>query len=704
MIPEISTGSSRYQPHIDGLRAIAVLVVLFFHLGISSFDGGFVGVDVFFVISGFLITGLLKTELDQTGSIRFGRFYQRRVRRLFPALFVVLAGTTIVSILLLSPSVLVRFGTSLSYAIVGLSNFVFWFEADYFDLSAQLKPLLHTWSLSVEEQFYLLWPSSLLLCYKLGAKRILPLLMIVAALVSLSLNSVFADGHVSLISSHAPFLAEYVANPKSTLYFLLPFRVFEFVIGALLVWLPNIQRHNWLNCDLVLWAGFTMIAYAVVGFDEDMLFPSFTGLVPCLGTAMVIYAGGQALTGGVLTNRVFVVIGKISYSLYLIHWPVIVFWQYVTERLTFLDQVLICAFSIGAAYLSHRYIETPFRKQSINASPSLRTLATLGALLCMMTLGMQMKQQRGWPERAQSVAHINLLESTEEFHHKNYGGSGYPRNGSVGGEHSAPDIVLMGDSHGRQYAEGLFEELAGPENLSLRVVSLASCLHLPRFTRTTHDGDWDHLCPASYEAALNAVRTAETPPLVVLSHSWKNQMGRADLLDENGRRRNKLVDSKDIIAGLIGLKKEIGGAILLVIGNVPTTNGVDLYDELTRPRLLVMLQDDDDTSTSSWLSADVRRINQILKQAAKDTGAFEFADPADALCDDDLCMNIDWESQRLIYSDSSHLSKHGSRVVIRHFLPEIRNLLFSKEHKGSHSDNQNFAVRSKSANLQRNVY
>ena len=141
-----------------------------------------------------------------------------------------------------------------------------------------------------------------------------------------------------------------------------------------------------------------------------------------------------------------------------------------------------------------------------------------------------------------------------------------------------------------------------------------------------------------------------------------------------------------------------------MIGNVPTTNGVDLYDEFTRPRVLTLLQGNDDTSTSSLLSADVRRINQILKQAAKDTGAFEFADPVDALCNDDLCMNIDWESQRLIYSDSAHLSKHGSRVVIRHFLPEIGKLLFSNEHKGSRLNNQNVAVRSKSVDLQRNAY
>jgi len=682
----------RYQPHIDGLRAVAVLVVLFFHLGIAGFDGGFAGVDVFFVISGFLITGLLKTELDQTGDIRFGRFYQRRIRRLFPALFMVLAATSVVAILLLSPNVLMRFGTSLSYAIVGLSNFVFWLEADYFDLSAQLKPLLHTWSLSVEEQFYLLWPSALLLCYKFGAKRFLPLLMIAAALCSLGLNSVFADGQVSLISSHLPFLAEFVANPKSTLYFLLPFRVFEFVIGALLVWAPSSTRPAWLNCDLLLWGGLAMIGFAVVSFDEEMLFPSYAGLIPCLGTAMVIYAGEQALTRGVLTNRVFVAIGKMSYSLYLIHWPVIVFWLYVTKSLTAWDQILIGAFSIVAAYISYRYVETPFRRQTVQANPSFKLLATLGALLCVMALGTQIKQERGWPERVQSVAGINLARSAEDFHRQNYGGNGYPRNGSVSGDLSNPDIVLIGDSHGRHYAEGLFEELAGPENLNLYIVSGASCIHLPHFTRTTHEADWDRICPSSYENAVNAIRAAQSPPLVVLSHSWSSQMDKADLLDKNGQRLDKMINPRDLVTGLVSLKKEIGEAQLLVIGNVPTTNGIDLYDQLNRPPLLILLQDRDNMPTSSPLSAEISLLNQTLKQAAKETGAFEFVDPADALCKDNLCMNIDWESQRLVYSDKAHLSKHGSRVVIRQFLPEIRTLLPGENHKSIESGDHRLAA------------
>ena len=691
---QTSTGSNGYQPHIDGLRAIAVLVVLFFHLGFTGFDGGFVGVDVFFVISGFLITGLLKAELDQTGTIRFGKFYKRRIRRLFPALFMVLALTVVAAVLLLSAPVLMRFGTSLSYAIVGLSNFVFWFEADYFDLSAQLKPLLHTWSLSVEEQFYLLWPSALLLCYKLGAKRMLPLLMILAAVCSLSLNVIFSDGQVSFVSSTLPLLTEYVANPKSTLYFLLPFRVFEFVIGALLVWAPLFQRPTWLNCDLLLWAGLAMITYAVVAFDEAMLFPSFSGLLPCLGTAMVIYAGERAITSGVLTNRVFVVIGKMSYSLYLIHWPVIVFWMYVTKSLTFLDQVLICVFSLVAAYLSYRFVETPFRRQPVSTYPNVRLLATLGALLCMITVGTQIKQQHGWPERSKSVANPSMVQSAEEFHRQNYGGNGYPINGSTNADLFSPDIVLIGDSHSRHYAEGLFEELVAPESLNLRIASLASCLHLPKFTRVTYDADWDRLCPSSYKNAINAVRAAKNPPLVILSHAWVTQMDIADMLDGQNQRRNRTVSVQDIVEGLVSLKKEIGEARLLVIGNVPTTNGVDLLGQLTRPPLLAWLQGDDDVSMSTSLAPDIRHLNQILRQAAEDTGAFEFLDPTDALCNEDHCMNIDWEAQRLVYSDTTHLSKHGSRVVIRQFLPEIKRLLSSREHEIGYSPHQELAARS----------
>ena len=238
---------NKYRSDIDGLRAIAVLAVLFFHLEIPYFGGGFVGVDIFFVISGFLITRLIKGEIDNTGSFDFKRFYVRRIRRLFPALFVTLLSTAIVSAFVFSPSHLERFGGALSSALLSVSNFYFWLESDYFDLSAILKPLLHTWSLSIEEQFYLIWPVSLFFLIKLKKKWVAPFVLLFATLVSLYLNFVFADGNVQLINQYVPFLEDKINHGRSTIFFLMPFRIFEFAIGGLLVWMIQYPLKSYLH-------------------------------------------------------------------------------------------------------------------------------------------------------------------------------------------------------------------------------------------------------------------------------------------------------------------------------------------------------------------------------------------------------------------------------------------------------------------------
>ena len=183
-----------YRADIDGLRAIAIVSVLLFHLDLAFFAGGFVGVDIFFVISGFLITSLLRNELLTTGRIDLGSFYTRRFRRLLPALLVTLMATTCAAVLLLSPIYLERFGGALASAVLGLSNHYFWAEADYFDLSAKIKPLLHTWSLSIEEQFYLIWPITLSALFNSRLRRLIPYCLLLAAFISLSLNLIFGSG------------------------------------------------------------------------------------------------------------------------------------------------------------------------------------------------------------------------------------------------------------------------------------------------------------------------------------------------------------------------------------------------------------------------------------------------------------------------------------------------------------------------------
>jgi peptidoglycan/LPS O-acetylase OafA/YrhL len=336
-------GSVKYRPDIDGLRAVAVLSVMFFHVGFARFSGGWVGVDVFFVISGYLITRLIRDEYE-AGRFSFAGFYARRARRLFPSFFFTVAASFIAGSLIFDPVYLQHFAGEVVYAIVAASNFFYWLDGGYFGVAEQYKPLLHTWSLGVEEQFYLIWPLTIVLVLRY-CRRYLWLVLTAAALASL-------------------FLAEYFfwADKARAVFLLLPGRIFEFAIGAMLVWLVGFQNRSRLLLDAALLLGLALILVAVLGFTTKTPFPGIYALVPCLGAALAIFGGTSAHLRWILANRLMVGIGKISYSLYLAHWPIIVFYSYHRlNPLDHLEQAMICAGSIAAATLMYTLIEQPFR-------------------------------------------------------------------------------------------------------------------------------------------------------------------------------------------------------------------------------------------------------------------------------------------------------------------------------------------------------
>ena len=291
-----------YRPDIDGLRAIAVGSVILYHFDVWPFTGGFVGVDVFFVISGYLITNLIVKEIN-AGEFSFGNFYIRRARRLLPAFFVVLAITFYFGVLVFGAKDLKALGESTMYAIFSLSNFHFWSIADYFDTSTKLKPLLHTWSLSVEEQFYLFWPLTIVLLFRLP-RLVAPIVLALMSISSLALA-------VFWIRS----------GDGVTAFYLLPARIVEFGFGAALVWIPRFVVPAFYR-EMALVSGLGMILASVLLYTEETPFPGFASLLPCLGAALAIFGGMAPMSGIILRNPVAVWIGKTSYSSYLIHWPV----------------------------------------------------------------------------------------------------------------------------------------------------------------------------------------------------------------------------------------------------------------------------------------------------------------------------------------------------------------------------------------------
>jgi len=367
----------KYRPDVDGLRAIAVLSVILFHMDVGGFGGGFVGVDVFFVISGYLISAIVFSEIAE-GTYSVTSFYERRIRRIFPALFAMLFAFTACSLLYIFPSEMVNYAKSLLAATTSVSNFYFWQHSGYFD-SPTSNPLLHTWSLAVEEQFYIFFPLYLWAVRRFSPQR-LRSSVVVLFFLSLAASAVVV-----------------VLNPTTAFY--MPYtRAWELLLGTLLSLkvFPKLNTAPLRNLGSLL--GAAMVGYSVVAYKSAMLFPGLSALVPCIGSALLIHAGesGSSVIGKVLSWRPVVFVGLISYSLYLWHWPVLILHKMgvLLGISTTLPPSLIARISIRRyddaveiilsfvlAILCWMFIEQPFRKGRLKLRGRplfLLTAATVG--------------------------------------------------------------------------------------------------------------------------------------------------------------------------------------------------------------------------------------------------------------------------------------------------------------------------------------
>ena len=448
---------TNYRPDIDGLRAVAVVSVLLFHADIGFFSGGYVGVDVFFVISGYLITKIIRDDV-LAGTFSYGDFYIRRARRLFPALFVTIAITFLVGAYLLIPYHLERLGAATVSSLFWFSNVLFWTESGYFDADALYKPLLHTWSLSVEEQFYLFWPALVVFLAKLrGSKNLF--------------------GGILLVSMFSLLATEWMRTQDSySAFFLTPFRVYEFGIGALTLWLvERVKLRNPLMEGLCA-VGLLLIALSVVFFDKRAAVPGFAGLVPCVGSALVLYAGQARITGLLMSNRLAVYIGRISYSLYLVHWPVVVFYRYREESFGALDQLLVVSVSLVLAILLHHGVENPLRRARQAAGVPKKFLwgAALSTVLIAAPAAHAWSSS-GWSWRWDVPAPI--LKAVGEFSALRDESWELVRDSTGVNSATFDDqpskVLLIGDSHSKDLFNALYHSLSTEDDVSLRRVPLS---------------------------------------------------------------------------------------------------------------------------------------------------------------------------------------------------------------------------------------
>ena len=356
----------KYRPEIDGLRALAVLPVILFHAGYNNFEGGYVGVDIFFVISGYLISSIIIYEVE-LGKFSLKNFYERRARRILPALFSVILISAPFAWFILLPADLELFNNSAFSALTFWSNYIFYFEIDYFETSSRLKPLLHTWSLSIEEQFYIIFPIFLLFFFKFKKKYFIIFISIIAIL---SLLVAQWGGNLKLTY---PFIEKEILffNQSSLTNFFLPFgRIWELIIGILIsFYIKKNGQPNYYNQIFSL-IGIVLILYSIFTFTKETNYPSFQTLFPTVGTALIIiFTNKNTLAFKLFSQKILVFFGLISYSAYLYHYPIFTFVEY-SNFIEFnnLNKIFLIFLTFILSYLSWKFIEKPFRKKSIISS------------------------------------------------------------------------------------------------------------------------------------------------------------------------------------------------------------------------------------------------------------------------------------------------------------------------------------------------
>ena len=604
----------KYRRDVDGLRAVAVMAVVLYHAGMPAFGGGFVGVDVFFVISGFLITSIIASEI-RDGTFSIGRFYERRIRRIFPALFAVVAFSGVVASVLFLPDDFREFGDSIVAATLFVSNIFFWQTSDYFAGPAHLKPLLHTWSLSVEEQFYIVFPAVLWASHRHGRGRWIAWLAPIAVL-SFTL-SVWGAVH----------------KPYST-FFLAPARAWELLLGSLVALgaFPEIQRRA-LREALGI-GGLALIASAVCMFSIETTFPGLNALLPCVGAALIIHAGqyssgkssetASTRVARLLSLRPAVFMGLISYSLYLWHWPLLAFGRYWNGgSLSMPQTTTLLAAALALSVVSWKFIEQPFRTRSIRLSQIQIFRAAAAVMLMAAGLGSLAHITNGWAGRypdyqPPKIAGHDELKSRhcflgQEQSPADYAGVEACRSGSRNGT----KVLVWGDS----FAAHLVPGLAGDGAMSVFQYTAAACppvLGL-EVKRRPH-------CRAFNENALGLIRDMR-PDVVVLSARWAAYMPR-------------WLATGQIQATIDRLNK--AGTKVIVVGQSPSFDFANPYDFVYRKG-----------TARAAVNFD-RALNQslsALREAA-------FFDPLPVFCDKSDCALRDGADY--LFVDGGHYSLAGS--------------------------------------------
>jgi len=691
----LHSSKTKYRPDIDGIRALAVLSVFFFHLQPNLLPGGFLGVDVFFVISGYLITGIILRE-NHLHTFSFVHFYARRIKRIFPALFVVLMLSAIVATFLLSPDTYINFMKSARYASCQLANFFFSREVGYFEEGFSSQPLLHTWSLGVEEQFYLFWPFLIYLCFRLFNTQATALNNSTREL-SLAGNSTTRGinikiGGVMLLLSLVSFTVCYsLAGTNYNLAFYMFYtRVAEFCIGGLLslkiLPVPKTKGSN----NLISMLGFFLLCYSFLFIKEEysgLSFLQFGVLFPCIGAALIIHANAKkSLINKTLATALPAGIGKISYSLYLYHWPLIIFWKIYsnTEEINIYHSLAIIVLAFFLSILSYLFIEQPARKSQWSDR---RVITLAGAVIVIFAVSfanLEGSDTSSW----RITSYINeTLPPPKAYSagcRKKKVIDGYYYKCTDSGDSKTPIVALIGDSHAPPflYATTAWAEKNGYD---VELYALAACPLMPGDIRIKSPFGAQHDKDCRRQASELRTRIVDNPSvkIVLLAHrfdlfytgiAYSNRIKEMiSFTDKDGRKvKDHTGYYRSHLQGTLDALRDKGKE-LIILKQVPIFDGSKDCDWEPRIKKLfgkkrVCSYDND--FISKWQQPSMDFIDEFA--ASHKIAVVDLVPFFDAPLHDGINL----------YKDSDHLNGYGSRFIAPYFVKAMDKIM-AEEKKNS---------------------
>jgi len=651
-----------YRADIDGLRAIAVLAVVFYHAGLNYFSGGYVGVDVFFVISGFLITGIIVRELRE-GKFTLTGFYERRIRRIFPAVFSLILVVILASAFLYNASDFSSISRSAIATTLFSSNMLFWRESGYFEAPSTLKPLLHTWSLAVEEQYYIFFPILMVWVVKFFKSRFRTVIFVLL-LVSFALN-IFGTYQYA-----------------SAAFYFMPLRAWELFIGSMLaLWEPSTPIKTGFRNILSI-IGIGAIFASIFIFSDETIFPGWAAILPVLGSAFVIFGGmdSQTFIRKFLGSAPLVFIGKISYSLYLWHWPLLVMGKYYLIReMTTVDLIYWLIVTFGISTLSWKFIETPFRASEKWSTKKTFTFGMSAMAITGLISGV-IYINGGFPQRFPSVQ----TESNEDPERVRWGQcitehkKEPPTEVSlctIGADNNQPEFLLWGDSHSRAVAPAV-NKSASASGVTGYYSAMPGC---PPLLGIDRQDQFLGSCSTYNDMLIVFLQDHPEIKTVILAGRWSISADGSRFKNEEGATKRQI----DVWNNAYGTNAELF--------DLGLNRTVDKLLEMERKVVIVSGIPEigyDVPSSYAIASRTGRDVNIVIAPTMQEyldrnrdanntinsiaaNKPVTVIDPSGALCDAKCLVVVDGQP---IYRDDDHLSTFGAYYISYLFDPLFEDL------------------------------